>query len=225
MQDVKRLERIRRSLDSKAMTVVGLRRLLQQEGGADGSYDVRDPDAGAGIGQRVNALRRRRKRSLRSLSEEIGISASALSALERGISKPSIGKLTQIAHALGSTTPELLGVAESEGEMVVRANERVALPLETPGVVIENLYKSSTVLQSQHVIVEPGCGSGEPMTHEGEDFLVVLEGQIDITLDGFESFRLMPGDSMTFESTRPHSYENSGTMTSRVVWVNTPPTF
>lgn len=225
MQDVKRLEKIRRLLDSKAMTVFGLRQQLQVDGQPALSPEEIE-SSNRNVGARVNALRRRSRMSLRALANEVGVSASTLSALERGVSQPNVGKLTHIAHALGTTTPDLLGVAvASEGQMVVRARERVVLPLATSGIHIENLYRYSKVLQSQMVRVDAGCGSGAPMTHEGEDFLVVLEGQVDITLDLIESYRLSVGDSMTFDSERPHTYENNGAITARFVWVNTPPTF
>ncbi len=109
--------------------------------------------------------------------------------------------------------------------MVVRANEREALPLTAEGVLIENLYASATVLQSQLVTVQPGFGSGHPMTHAGDEFLTVIEGSIDITLDAIETIHLDTGDSMSFASTRPHKYDNNGETVARIVWVNTPPTF
>ncbi|WP_197481939.1 MerR family transcriptional regulator [Rhodococcus sp. D-6] len=223
MRDVKRLEKIRRLLESGSMTMVGVRKAL------DDKHDeapAADADAAStALGARVKALRLSNRMSLRDLSREIAISPSALSAFERGQSKPSIGRITQIAHALGTTTPELLGVPAAEDRMVVRADSRKELPLAVEGVTIENLYQTSTVLQSQMVTIEPGYGSGEPMTHAGEEFLTVVEGEVEIVLDGIETILLATGDSMTFASTRPHTYANRGMVTARVVWVNTPPTF
>ncbi|MDN5548246.1 MAG: MerR family transcriptional regulator [Rhodococcus sp. (in: high G+C Gram-positive bacteria)] len=222
MKDVKRLEKIRKLLESRSMTVVGIRQAL--DGDVEDDAPPAEDDIGA-IGARVKELRRRNRMSLRDLSQEIAVSPSALSAFERGLSKPSIGRITQIAHALGTTTPELLGMPASEDRMIVRADEREVLPLEAEGVRIENLYQSSTVLQSQMVTIEPRFGSGEPMTHAGEEFLTVVAGSVEIVLDGVETVSLATGDSMTFPSTRPHTYANHGTVTARVVWVNTPPTF
>nr|WP_083533838.1 helix-turn-helix domain-containing protein [Gordonia desulfuricans] len=223
--DVRRLERIRRLFDSKSMTAVGVRQAL----GADPDHPAEpadsDNDANPVLGARAKALRQRQHMSLRELSREIGMSPSALSSFERGQSKPSIGRITQIAHALGTTTPDLLGVPAAEESAVVRADCRKRLPLGAEGVIIENLYESSTVLQSQMVTVRPGFGSGEPMTHAGEEFLTVIEGEIELTLDGVETIELRTGDSMTFTSTRPHSYFNRSPTTARIVWVNTPPTF
>lgn len=221
MEDVRRLERIRRLLATKSMTVVGVRQAL----GEPEREDAVDHEDSAALGARVRELRSRQRMSLRELSRRIGVSPSALSAFERGVSTPSIGRITQIAHALGTTTPDLLGMTVGGNGSVVRADRRTTLPLGAPGVVIENLYDASTVLQSQLVTVEPGRGSGAPMSHAGEEFLTVIEGEIELVLDGIERVVLGTGDSMTFASTRPHSYTNRGAVTARVVWVNTPPTF
>jgi len=222
MQDVKRLEKIKKLIQGGSMTLAGIRLALE------GTGVVEEPEVAEAtnlVGRRVKLLRTKRKMSLRDLSQEIGISPSALSAFERGLSRPSIGRISQIAHALGSTVNELLGMAPAKNEMIVRADRRDVLPLEADGVVIENLYVSSTTLQSQMVTVQPGGGSGEPMTHAGEDFLTVVEGAITIVLDAIDTFTLDTGDSMTFSSSRPHSYLNRGEVVARVVWVNTPPTF
>jgi DNA-binding transcriptional MerR regulator/quercetin dioxygenase-like cupin family protein len=220
MQDVKRLEKIQKLIKGGSMTLSGIRGALDNAGDEPETALDSNP-----IGQRVKALRTRRKMSLRDLSEQINASPSALSAFERGLSKPSIGRISQIAHALGSTVNDLLGIPSAKGQMVVRADQRDRLPLESEGVIIENLYSSSTILQSQMVTVAPGSGSGEPMTHAGEDFLTIIEGILDVALEGLQTVRLEAGDSMTFASPIPHSYHNRGEVVARAVWINTPPTF
>lgn len=221
MLDVKRLEQARRLLAAGEVTLAGVRAALDPITVAD------DTSVGntADIGRRLRRARKAAGMSLRELADHIGMSASAVSAFERGVTQPSIGRVSQIAHALGETVPGLLGMPPVGAEMIVRKSQRQILPLAVEGVVIENLYSSSTVLQSQMVTVQPGCGSGEPMTHSGEEFLTVVEGEIEITLDGIESHRIAEGDAMSFSSTRPHSYHNHGDRLARVVWVNTPPTF
>jgi mannose-6-phosphate isomerase-like protein (cupin superfamily) len=52
----------------------------------------------------------------------------------------------------------------------------------------------------------------------------VIEGQIDLTV-GQQEFRLKTGDSFFFRSSLPHSYRNTTSQISKVVWINAPPTF
>ena len=70
----------------------------------------------------------------------------------------------------------------------------------------------------------PNSGSGESYAHEGEEFLLVLRGELQLALDG-EEFRLKSGDSFYFESATPHHWKNPGRAETWVLWVNTPPTF
>jgi len=97
--------------------------------------------------------------------------------------------------------------------------------METPGVLFENLYAIDTVLQSILISVEPGHGSQESYSHEGQEFLYILEGHLEITLDELYTYRLGPHDAMTFHSTRPHRWHNPGDVRTVIVWINSPPTF
>jgi len=72
--------------------------------------------------------------------------------------------------------------------------------------------------------IAPKAGSGESYSHEGEEFLYVLRGELDISLQD-EEYRLKPGDSFYFESATPHRWKNPGRTETWVMWVNTPPTF
>lgn len=229
-RDVERLERIKSLIETRSMTFRGVRAALDEEPRSADRMNSTDAAASttaedAAIGIRAKDERMRQRLSLRDLAALSGISPSALSAFERGFSKPNTGRLSKIAHALGITVPDLLGIPRPAEQIVVRRRDRERLPLNDEGVTIELLYKTSTVLQSQSIIVQPGCGIDEAITHSGEDFLVVISGEIDVVLDSIETRHLEAGDSMTFPSIRPHSFHNFGDVPTQLIWINTPPTF
>ena len=89
---------------------------------------------------------------------------------------------------------------------------------------MELLAWGNTVMEPHLFRISPGAGSGESYTHDGEEFLHVLHGQLHISVAKVE-YRLKPGDSFYFESATPHSWFNPGRTETRVLWVNTPPTF
>jgi mannose-6-phosphate isomerase-like protein (cupin superfamily) len=60
--------------------------------------------------------------------------------------------------------------------------------------------------------------------HEGEEVGYVLSGVLELTVSGVE-YLLYDGDSFVYRSEEPHSYRNPGEVTTRVLWVSTPPTF
>jgi DNA-binding transcriptional MerR regulator/quercetin dioxygenase-like cupin family protein len=223
VQDIERLRHIRDLVQRQGLNPAGVRRLLGNGSGPSG--DSEGARSGPHVGDRVQMLRNRRQVSLRELARMTGLSASSISAVERGLSAPSVGTLQRLAVALDTTVAKLLGTPQSRRHLVVRAGERPVLDMETPGVRFENLYTVDTALQSILITVEPGQGSQESYSHEGEEFLYILEGELEITLDELETYNLRQGDAMTFYSTRPHRWWNPGDVTTVTVWVNSPPTF
>jgi quercetin dioxygenase-like cupin family protein len=75
------------------------------------------------------------------------------------------------------------------------------------------------------VIVSATDGSDGAFTHEGEEMLYVVSGTLVLQLDGTDDFDLRPGDSMSYDSSRPHAWVNRGNEPAILVWVNTPRTF
>ncbi len=80
------------------------------------------------------------------------------------------------------------------------------------------------ILECNIHIVAPGDGSEGAIGHAGEEVGYILEGQLELVVDGV-TYSVYPGDSFTFRSELPHSYVNNGPVTARVLWANTPPTF
>jgi quercetin dioxygenase-like cupin family protein len=93
-----------------------------------------------------------------------------------------------------------------------------------PGVRMELLAWGNMMMEPHLFRIAPQADSGEYYTHEGEEFIYVLRGFLNISLEQ-EQYRLKPGDSFYFESSVPHHWKNPGRNETLVLWVNTPPTF
>ena len=174
-------------------------------------------------GQRFRRLRTRRGLSLAQVARATGVSVGFLSALERGQMRSSIATLRRIARFYRTN---ILSLFETAGDnpRLVRPNQRKVLET-TPDVRMELLAWGNTVMEPHLFRIKPGGGSGESYSHEGEEFLHVLRGQFDISLDGKEHYHLKPGDSLYFESSTPHRWKNPGRKETWLLWINTPPTF
>jgi uncharacterized cupin superfamily protein len=72
--------------------------------------------------------------------------------------------------------------------------------------------------------VGPGGGSVGDYKHEGEEFGLVLEGTVELSING-SSYNLGPGDSFYFHSTQNHRFTNTGEKDCRILWVNHPPSW
>jgi DNA-binding transcriptional MerR regulator len=175
------------------------------------------------IGRRLRSLRLKRQLSLSAVAAATGTSAGFLSALERGQMSASIGTLRRLAHFYEVNILALFNPSE-ENPRLVRPSERKRLEAG-PGIHMELLAWGRTVLEPHLFRIGPGAGSGEAYAHEGEEFLYLLRGQLEIELEEGEKYRLRPGDSFCFESSTPHRWRNPGKRQAWILWVNTPPTF
>src|ERR1700682_3119844 len=174
-------------------------------------------------GQRFRRLRARRGLSLAQVARATGVSVGFLSALERGQMRSSVATLRRIARFYRTNILSLFETA-GDNSRLVRPGQRKVLETNA-GVRMELLAWGNTAMEPHLFRVQPGGGSGESYSHEGEEFLHVLRGEFDIWLNTAEHYRLKPGDSLYFESSMPHRWKNPGRSEAWVLWINTPPTF
>jgi len=179
------------------------------------------------VGKRLRAARTKRSLSLRSAAERAGISASYLSLVERGLAEPSVSLLQRVASVYGGTLLEFFGSAPAgpAGPKLVRSTERRRLR-GFDRVEIEDLVTfPNAVLEIDIFSVAPGGGSGGAYSHDGEEAIYVLSGELDIWLDETEHYHIGAGDTLYFHSPQQHRWMNQSSATTRLFWVNTPPTF
>ncbi len=178
--------------------------------------------AGGGLGNRLRQARLQRKLGLADVGKAVGVSVGFLSALERGQMSASVGTLRRLAAFFDLNVLDFFH-SDDPPQAVVRPRERKVLEAG-PGVRMDLLAWGNTVMEPHLFHVAPGKGSGSSYAHPGEEFLFVLQGQLEISLDG-EKHRLQTGDSLYFDSTTPHRWRNPGKKETRILWINTPPTF
>ncbi len=178
---------------------------------------------GSPVGERLRKLRLDRGYSLARVAKASGVSVGFLSALERGQMSASVSTLRRIARFYRINILSLFDPSQSNPGRV-RPSERKILEAGH-GVRMELLSWGNTVMEPHLFRIAPSAGSGESYAHEGEEFLHILRGCLEIELDGGECHRLEEGDSFYFESSTQHRWRNPGKREARVLWINTPPTF
>ena len=186
-----------------------------------------DPSSGEKtIGPKLRHLRREMGCTLEKVADKTGIAVSLLSTFERTSQGLSLKALHDLAEFYGTTIAVLTGQTETtERESLVRNGEWTAWPPTTSGVSIQNLTTDRRQMECHRFQLAPGASSEGAYSHDGEEFLHVLTGRLEIVLDGDQFFELREGDSFYFESRRPHSWRNSSDGETILIWVNTPPTF
>jgi DNA-binding transcriptional MerR regulator/quercetin dioxygenase-like cupin family protein len=215
--DVKLLKRARFLRKVRGLNAPAIVQLLKRDG------VVRTPSNGSGaIGKQLRQLRLQRGLSLAQVAESVGISVGFLSALERSQMSASVGTLRKLARFYQTNILDFFEPADPSSRLVPPAKRKT---LEAgPGVRMELLAWGNTVMEPHLFRIAPKAGSGESYSHEGEEFLYVLRGELQISVEKRE-YRLKAGDSFYFESSSPHHWINPGQSESLILWVNTPPTF
>ncbi len=217
-EDVKLLKRARFLRKVRGLNAAAIVQLLKREGKVRPAADVN----ASALGAHLRQLRARRKLSLAQVAEAVGISVGFLSAMERSQMSGSVGTLRKLARFYKTNILEFFDTNGGSSRQV-RPEERKILEAGS-GVRMELLAWGNTVMEPHLFRVAPESGSGDPYTHEGEEFIYVLKGDLEITVDG-EEYRLKPGDSFYFESATPHRWKNPGRKETLLLWINTPPTF
>lgn len=218
--DVKRLKTASFLRKVRGMNAPAILDYMKNHGMLRRNGNSADPDGA--VGSRLRRMRSIRGRSLSEVAQAVGISTGFLSAIERSQMSPSVGTLRKLARYYKVSILDFYNPPDANPHLV-RPGERKVLQAG-PGVTMELLAWGKTVMEPHLFRVAPGSGSGEQYTHEGEEFLFVIKGELDISLDG-SLYRLDRGDSFYFESTTPHRWTNAGKREAWVLWVNTPPTF
>ena len=178
------------------------------------------------VGNEIRRLRKLQGRTLEQLASASGVSAGLLSQVERGQGNPSFNTLVQVAHALGIPVARLVA-GEQMTSPVLRREDRRRLNLPNDELVVAELLtaRPDSALEVIRIVTEPGYSTEDtPFVHEGEEFGIVLEGTHAVNVGGTH-YVLRAGDSISYNSTIPHWYENPGEVTSVSLWVVTPPSF
>jgi DNA-binding transcriptional MerR regulator/mannose-6-phosphate isomerase-like protein (cupin superfamily) len=217
-QDIRLLKRARFLRRVRGLNAPAIVQMLKRDGLVQPSGD----NSGAAIGAHLRKLRAKRKLSLAEVAKAVGISVGFLSALERSHMSASVGTLRKLTRFYKTNILDFFDPTESNSRLV-RPTVRKVLQAG-PGVRMELLAWGNTVMEPHLFRIRPKAGSGESYTHEGEEFLFVLRGELHIALQDQE-YRLKSGDSFYFESATPHRWTNPGRSETWVLWVNTPPTF
>jgi transcriptional regulator with XRE-family HTH domain len=155
------------------------------------------------LGEKIRALRHRLKLTLDDTATAAGISKPFLSQVERGLATPSLTSLAGIATALG-VQPQYFVDTPSEERTVRRAAQLSFFSFAGSANLFARLTSSSVGSQLESLLVKLPAGqtkAAEVTTHAGEEFVYLIEGELDLTLEG-KTFSLARGRQVLIMSPR-----------------------
>jgi len=220
--DVRLLKQARFLRKERGLNAPAIVELLVRNGAIPFETRPPSPSHGMSLGGQLRRARTEQNLSLNDAASAIGITPGFLSTLERSQTGASVGTLRKLARYYKINVLDLFQPSETN-PYLVRPKDRKKLKAG-PGVQMELLAWGNTAMEPHLFRIAPNRGSGESYSHNGEEFLHVLKGELQISL-GEQEYRLKTGDSLYFDSSTPHEWHNPGKRETLVLWINTPPTF
>ena len=175
------------------------------------------------LGARIKTRRKELKLSLRELADQVELTASFLSQIERDQSSPSIESLRKISDALDVPIFYFL-VEENRKSPVVRRNQRLRLNRSDSNLSFELLTPDLNRQMEAFMYEQEPSGENfaNPLREYTEQFIYVLQGQLAIQLGEVE-YQLSAGDTIYFEGPLLRRLAAIGDQTLRAISVITPP--
>lgn len=171
------------------------------------------------VGLRLRQLRDARGASMRALAARSGLSANALSMIERGRTSPSVSTLYKLADALGVPVTEFFAPsAEKHSILLIKSDARTRVPFANG--VWEGLGGENFTGRVEPFVLtlETGASSGpHPIVHTGHEFVYCLRGQLEYLVEDTR-YELAVGDSLLFAAQLHHRWRNPGaTVTNALI--------
>ena len=179
------------------------------------------------VGEKIKVLREQKGFSLKDVADQTGFSTALISQMENHLISPSLGTLIKLAKALDVKVGDFFGETHEEPFAIVRKDERktVSRFASKEGVKYGYGYESlGFEKKNRHmepfiVTLEPATiKTSKTSTHEGEEFIYVLEGEMEVTFGNHRDV-LYPGDSIYYDSTIPHRVQCHQEKVTRILAV------
>jgi transcriptional regulator with XRE-family HTH domain len=169
----------------------------------DGSVDEELDAVLGAVGPRLRAIRRRRGLTITDVAATTGISASTLSRLESGGRRPNLELLLPLARVYGVQLDELVGAPQT-GDPRVHFR-----PVRRHGMTHIPLSKRAGGVRAFKLIIPIRHEDPDPKTHEGYEWLYVLDGRLRLVL-GDKDLVLGAGEAAEFDTHLPHWMTSAG---------------
>ncbi|MFH0787025.1 MAG: XRE family transcriptional regulator [Pseudomonadota bacterium] len=178
------------------------------------------------VGAKVKAFRETKGLSKQDVAQRTGFSESHISQIEAGEVLPPLGDLVKLARALEMKMGYLLAQGESKPYTVVRPKNRQPVSRYGHQKTIRYGYSYESLAAEKRernmepflVTLEPTSADEPPSSHDGEEFIFVLDGRIEVLL-GETRELLSPEESIYYDSSLPHRVRSLGEKSARILAV------
>jgi transcriptional regulator with XRE-family HTH domain len=175
------------------------------------------------LGEKLKAVRMEKNMTLEEVAKKSSLTKSFISQIELNKTSPSITSLMRVASALEIRLTDLFREDSPVEDVLVKKEKRDSYYNTKTKLTIE-LLSTRFPDQKMEPIYFHGEGRAETdaITRVGQEFVYILKGKIKLIIDQ-KVYVAEEGDTLYFDSSIPHSWENPSTETVEGIWVGTPP--
>jgi transcriptional regulator with XRE-family HTH domain/KaiC/GvpD/RAD55 family RecA-like ATPase len=182
------------------------------------------------LGDKVKTLRKRMGMTQKELADQVGLTPSFISQLEKNVISPSLDSLFKLSEKLNAQPIYFLADGESGPmqKMVIKPAERQEIHLheiKNHGMKLELLVSDvmNRRMEPYSLTLKEGAViDGHFYNHKGDEFAYVIEGDLEVELQGEKQF-LSQGDSLYIGSTIPSRWMNLTKGDAVLLWILSPP--
>jgi len=180
------------------------------------------------LGDRIRAFRELQDISREEMAERTGLSLEFITSLEQDDISPSLGPLLKVSRALGVRLGTFMDDEVGSDCCLVRCTDlggdgevvlHTGAAQKGEGLTFHSLGagKSDRHMEPFFIEIQPEAAGADKAlsSHEGEEFIVVVSGQVEIVM-ARETHVLSPGDSIYFNSIVPHHVGCAGTEPAQI---------
>jgi transcriptional regulator with XRE-family HTH domain len=163
--------------------------------------------------------------TLKQLAARTGLAFSTIAKVETSKISPTYENILRLANGLKVDVTELFASPTTEmtsgrrtwtraGEGAKHVSPQYEYQMLCADIARKKFIPLLTTIRAHDIAQFP-----QLLRHQGEEFIFVVSGELDIYTDQYEPLRLHPGDSSYFDSTMGHACVSAGDADAVVLWV------
>ncbi len=190
---------------------------------------AKPPSSEALLGGRIRSLRNQLGWTLEKASQATTLARSTISKIENGQMSPTYDALIKLANGFSIDISDLFEPHEPSLGAGRRSINRAGagLPHNTPYYhhqLLCNDFSHKIMTPFYSTVVARSYKEFDDWSrHDGEEFVYVISGEIEMFTEFYEPVRLSPGDSFYIDSRMGHRVISVSKADAVVLWVSTNP--
>jgi len=182
------------------------------------------------IGEKIRDSRKEKGMTVKELAEQAAVTTGYISQIERNQIEPSLSVLKRISKILDLPLAVLFSTEASGDVSVIPKDKRTIVKFPELNIAYE--FITPHTRNGPHLMMDAvyfrieakSYSSDEPISHDGDEFVYVIRGQLEFRVSG-KSYLVEEGGSIYLPKGVPHEVHNTGDVAAEGLGIVTPPVY